>query len=137
MGSSYTFVIKADVTLSKTFKVDDITIEQGNDLVAYIGNNEINKVSVNGQELLESEYYVKDYSLHISKDKFLEGDNEVIINDNVSFEVTVKNMDETVIDKTIVTSYVPILVGSLAGGLVLLAGVVIVIILIIRKRKVL
>lgn len=137
VGSSYTFVIKADVTLSKTFKVDDITIEQGNDLVAYIGNNEINKVSVNGQELLESEYYVKDYSLHISKDKFLEGDNEVIINDNVSFEVTVKNMEETVIDKTIVTSYVPILVGSLAGGLVLLAGVVIVIILIIRKRKVL
>ena len=93
VGSSYSFVIKVNVTLHQTFVVEDMTIEKGCDAVICVANNEINKVTVNGAVLTEEDYYVKDYSLHISKEKLNEGANEVTINDSVTFTITVKNME--------------------------------------------
>ena len=135
VGSAYTFVVNVEVNLTHTFNVDDMNIEKGTDLVAYIGNNQVNKVTINGEVLSTDDYFVKDYSLHVSKDKLADGDNEIVINDQVSFTVTVKGIEEKVIDKTVVTNYVPILVISIIGGVILLAGAGVVVFIILKKKR--
>lgn len=135
VGSAYTFVVNVDIELNHTFSIDDMSIEKGTDLVAYVGNNQINKVVLNGKTLNDSEYYVKDYTLHIGKDKLVEGNNVIIINDEVTFNVNVKNMEETITDKTVIVNYVPILVGGVAGGVLLLAGAAVLVLFLLKKKR--
>lgn len=137
VGSSYNFVVKVEVTLSKSFVIDDIEVDNGSDVIVYVGNNNIEKVVINGENLAESAYFVKDYSLHLSKDLFKEGDNEVVINDSVSFTVTVNGIEDKIIDKTTIIDYTPILVASICGGagLLIAGGAVLAILLIRRKKK--
>ena len=76
-------------------------------------------------------------TLHLSKDLFKEGDNEVVINDSVSFTVTVNGIEDKIIDKTTIIDYTPILVASICGGagLLIAGGAVLAILLIRRKKK--
>ncbi len=135
VGSAYTFVIKVDATISHYFSVDDMEIDMGNDATIYIGNNEITRVTVNGQDLEATNYVVKDYSLIISKQYLNEGENEIVLNDDVSFNITVKNTIEVVVDKTTFVDNTPILFVAIGGGLVLIAGVTVITILLIKRKK--
>ena len=135
IGSSYSFVVKVEVTLTHSFVIDDVAVDKGNEVIVYIGNNPVTSVQVNGETLPESKYFVKDYSLHISKESFNEGENEVLVNNSVAFKVTVNNTDSVIVDKTTIVNYVPVFVGSLCGGIALLAAAGVVTFILIRKKK--
>ena len=139
VGSSYSFVVKVNVSLHQTFLVEDMTIEQGTDAVIYVANNEINKVSVNGVVLSENDYYVKDYSLHISQKSLNEGDNVVTINDTVTFTIIVKNMevepskDSNETKKNGCASDIVSSVGLLT--IIMMSGALVLLIKYLNKRK--
>ena len=100
VGAALTFVVKVSVTLPETsFSVSDVTIESGANVVVYVGNNPITSVVVNNNALDASLYVVRDYTLTISHEVFNEGDNTVVLNESVSFKVTVVNKDEEVEEK--------------------------------------
>ena len=100
VGASLTFVVKVNVTLPEsTLTVEDLTVERDTNVVVYVGATPITSVAVNGNALDASQYVVKDYTLTISHEVFNEGENNVTLNDNVSFKVTVINLDEEVTEK--------------------------------------
>ena len=137
VGSAYSFNIKVDVKLTHVFIIDDMTIEKGNNAVIYVGNNAINKVQVNGEVLAADAYSLKDYSLTIYKESFKEGENEVVINDSISFTITVTDTDNVIssTNKTTTIDYRPIVFSSVGGGSALLAGVGVLLFFLIRKKK--
>ena len=135
VGSAYSFVIKVDVNQTHTFVINDMSIEKGNDAVIYVGNNAIEKVMVNGETLLATAYTLKDYSLVISKDQLKEGENTVVINDNVTFVITVEDTDVVLTEKTTVIDHAPIVIASASGGTVLAGGVAALIVLLIRRKR--
>ena len=135
VGSSYSFVIKVDVAITHTFVISDVEIEKGNDAVIYVGNNAVQSVKINGQVAPESAYSLKDYSLIISQDLLQEGDNNIVINDDVSFVISVKNTDDVIVNKTKIIDYTPILMASIAGGAVVLIGLSALLVLIIKRKK--
>ena len=100
VGAALTFNIKVDVTLPESeLVVQDLTVDLGNNVVVYVGQTPITSVSVNGTVLDSAKYSVKDYSLTISHEVFMEGENTVVLNEKVSFKVTVVNRDEEVENK--------------------------------------
>ena len=53
-----------------------------------------------------------------------------------AFQVhNVKNMEETITDKTVIVNYVPILVGGVAGGVLLLAGAAVLVLFLLKKKR--
>ena len=97
--SSLSFNIKVDVNMESSeskFEINDVTVEKGNNVVVYVGTTPITSVAVNGSALAESSYVVKNYTLTISHEVFVEGENLVLVNGDVSFKVTVVNKDEEV-----------------------------------------
>ena len=100
VGASLTFVVKVNVALPEsTLTVEDLTVERDTNVVVYVGATQITSVAVNGNALDASQYVVKDYTLTISHKVFNEGENNVTLNGNVSFKVTVINLDEEVTEK--------------------------------------
>ena len=100
VGAVLTFTIKVDVTLpTDTLSIEDVTVQKGNNVVVYVGTTPINSVSVNGVTLEAQKYTLKDYTLTIAHEVFNEGENQVVLNDSISFKVTVLNLDEEVTDK--------------------------------------
>lgn len=139
VGDALTFTFNVDVNyVEQEMIFEDITIEEGYDAYIYIGNLNVTSITVNGEELNEESYYVKDYVLHINKECLKEGDNDVSINGN-EFVITVKNVQEEIIDIVVTSNNninLPlIIILSIAGTLLLIGGAVLVIIL-IKKRKV-
>ena len=134
VGTSFSFVIKVDITLSHTLSISDLTIEKGCDAVIYIGNNSISSVELNGENLTEDEYTIKDYTLIIDKNLLNEGDNEVVVNGNISFVITVENMESNDSNSNsknssgcsgnIASNLSMIVITSLVGGLIALSTVV-------------
>lgn len=97
VGANLTFIIKVDVTIpSEELVVEDLTIEKGENVLVYVGQTPINSVSVNGQALSSENYQVKDYILTISNKVFKVGKNKVVLNGDVSFNVTVVDPGEDV-----------------------------------------
>ena len=137
VGTAYSFIIKVNVNQEKHFSIEDMQVEKGNNVVVYIGNNEINKVTINGEEIADENYVIRDYTLVFSSELLNEGDNVIVINDDVSFNVSLFNTDETVIDKVVITNYVPILISAIIGGLLIIAGISMLLILLKKRKKVL
>ena len=138
VGSSMTFNIKVDVNMTPSaLVVDDIETEVGNNVVVYVGATDITSVSVNGQALTSEQYELKDYTLVIHADCFNEGENEVVLNGNISFTVNVNNLNTNVINNKTNEQKVnvPLIVGLSVGGVVLLAGLAILIVFLLKRRK--
>ena len=76
--------------------IHDVTIEKGLDVNVYVGSYNVSSISVNGNPLDHSKYHVQNYVLTIDSSVFNEGQNEVKINNLLSFKVTVKNSSEIV-----------------------------------------
>ncbi len=135
VGEYSSFTIKVNVNASHTFVIDDLEVEVGVNVNVYIGNNPINSVKVNDQIIEEDKYHVSDYTLTIDASCFNEGENEVVVNDTVSFTVTVNSYQESVKIKD-KTNYLPLILGlSIGGGVLLLGGAAIAIIFIFKKKK--
>ena len=72
--------------------INDVDVQVGLNVNVYVGNTEVTSVSVNGTTLDQSKYSVKDYVLTIDSSCFEIGDNEVVVNGTVSFNVAVKDV---------------------------------------------
>lgn len=124
VGSVSTFYISVEVNMTHTFTIEDVTIEKGVNVNVYVGNNEINSVKVNGENLNPEDFLVENYTLSINSICFKEGENTVVLNDTITFVVTVKVLDEEVIDKdTSNNTNLPLILGlSIGGGCLLIGG---------------
>ena len=85
-------------------EVNDLTVEKGTNVVVYVGTTPITSVAVNGVALEAEQYVVRNFTLTISHEAFKEGENQVVLNGDVSFKVTVVNKDEEVTEKQEETS---------------------------------
>ena len=93
---------------------------------------------MNGETIDNSKYETKDYTLRINAECFKEGENEVVLNDTVSFTVNVENLDDTVVNKTEEPQKVnvPLIAGLSAGGALVLGGAAVLVIFLLKRRKV-
>ena len=136
VGSVSTFYINVEVNMSHTFIIEDVTVEKGVNVNVYVGNNEINSVKVNGENLNPGDFLVENYTLSINSTCFKEGENTVVINDTVTFLVTVKVLDEEVVDKnTSNNTNLPLILGLSIGGGCLLIGGGVVLFFVLRHLK--
>ena len=87
--SSYSFEISVEVNMNVTPEIEDVTAEEGFDVVAYIGNINVTSLEINGKAIASSEYYVSNYTLVMNKGCFVVGDNTVTVNGSISFKVTI------------------------------------------------
>ena len=150
VGSASTFYINVEVNMSHYFVVEDLTVESGVNVNVYVGNNQVNSVRINGEEVDSSKYFIKDYTLTIDASCFKEGENDVVINDEVSFVVTVNNMQDKIVDKETTKDYTPLIFGTSVGGIIafvalvgvsgllgcaLIAGGVVLVVVLVKRRK--
>ena len=122
VGSAYTIYINVNVNTTHNLIISDLTVESGVNVNVYVGNHVIASVSVNGEAIDSSKYYVHDYVLTISHECFKEGENEVLVNGSSSFVVTVNNLVTKITNKTTKTNYTPLIIaGIVVGSLIVLS----------------
>ncbi len=134
VGELSTFTIKVDVKSLPTKDYEDVTVDEGYDVTIYVGNINITSITVNGEALDASKYTKVGVNLRISKDAFSVGENEVVINGSITIKVTVNSINSVINIPVTKTTYVPLIVGSILGGLALVTAIIIVI-FVIRKKK--
>ncbi len=86
-SSSYEFTVNVTAVTTTTLK--DMSVEKGCNAVIYLGNVEVDTVTVNGNQLTEEQYTVKNLMLTIDADLLTENNNEVIINGAHTVIVTI------------------------------------------------
>ena len=84
---AYEFTVEVTATTETTLK--DMTLEAGCNAVIYLGNVEVQSVSVNGKMLNADEYTVENLMLTIGAELLTEENNEIIINGDKTVSVTV------------------------------------------------
>lgn len=85
-SSSYEFTL--DVTAVKQTTLKDMVIQKGCNAVIYLGNIELESVTVNGKELAKEEYTVKNLMLTINADLLSEEENVIVINGENTVYIT-------------------------------------------------
>ncbi len=130
VGEKTTFEINVNVKNLPQVSFTDLEIDDKCNLNLFIGNLEINHISINGNEI--DSYSINNNYLTISYEYLTKIENEVKINDQ-KFIVTV-NKRKTELnlkkDNTLV------IVLSSISGLVLICGVILTVLLVRRKKHV-
>jgi hypothetical protein len=85
-ASAYEFTVNVTAVTQTTLK--DIAIQKGCNAVIYLGNVKIDSVKLNGKELTEEQYNVKNLMLTISADLLTANSNEIVINGDQTVVVT-------------------------------------------------
>lgn len=85
-SSSYEFTVNVTEVAQTVLK--DITIQKGCNAVIYLGNVKVESVTLNGQQLSEDQYKVKNLMLTIDADLLTEDNNEIVINGDQTITVT-------------------------------------------------
>ena len=85
-ASTYEFTVTVTDVTETTLK--DITIQKGCNAVIYLGNLEVDSVSVNGRQLTHEEYRVENLMLTIGADLLTADNNVIVINGNKTITVT-------------------------------------------------
>ena len=135
IGDAYSFTVNVDVNMSQSsLMVNDMVVDSGSNVSVYVGNNEIASVSVNGTVLTAEQYSVKDYTLHISAECFKDGDNEVILNDSVTFTVTINNLNDAIVHKVTTTDYTPMIVAISVGSCAVIIAALVVVLILVKKK---
>ena len=80
VGGSSAYEFTVVVTAVTTTEIKDVTIQKGCNAVIYLGNVEVDSVVLNGKQLTEVEYTVKNFMLTIDASLLTENDNEIVIN---------------------------------------------------------
>ena len=87
-ASAYEFTVEVTAVTKTTLK--DLTVEQGCNAVIYLGNVEVQTVTVNGTQLTEEQYEIENLMLTIKADLLTKGDNAIVINSDQTVTVTVE-----------------------------------------------
>ena len=85
-ASAYEFTVTVTSVTETTLK--DMTIQKGCNAVIYLGNIEVESVSVNGTALTEEQYSIDNLMLTIKADLLSKDSNEIVINGNKTITVT-------------------------------------------------
>ncbi len=88
VGGSSAYEFTVDVTAVTQTTLKNMIIQKGCNAVIYLGNVEVNSVTLNGVALTSSQYNIKDYMLIIDAELLIENINEVIINGENTVIVT-------------------------------------------------
>ena len=80
-----------NITATTQTTLQNVTIQKGCNAVIYLGNIEINTVTLNGKQLTEEQYKVENLMLTIYADALTENDNEVVLNGDKKITVTVQS----------------------------------------------
>ncbi len=86
VASSYEFTV--NVTAVTQTAIGDISIQKGCNAVIYLGNIEVESVTLNGRTLTAEEYEIRNFTLTIDADLLTEAENTVIINESRTLTVT-------------------------------------------------
>ena len=86
-ASAYEFTVNVTDVTTTTLK--DVTVEKGCNAVIYLGNVELNSVTVNGKQLTDGQFKVENLMLTIFADYLSDGDNSVVVNGDKTVNVTV------------------------------------------------
>ena len=89
MGGSTSYEFTVNVTSVSETELKDIEIENGCNAVIYLGNVEVGSVRLNGNELSDEQYTIKNYMLTIDAHLLNEGNNVIVINGDKTVNVTV------------------------------------------------
>ncbi len=87
-ASAYEFTV--DVTAVTQTVLGNVTIEKGCNAVIYLGNVDVNSVTLNGKQLTKEQYKIENFMLTIYADALTENDNTVVINGEKNITVTVQ-----------------------------------------------
>ena len=128
---SGSFEFSINVTSIPQTVLNDTTIQRGTNALIYLGNQELTSITVNGVEVGQDKYEIKNRTLILSAELFTEEYNEVVINDQ-TITVTMVDIDSITIGGK--GANLGLIIGLSVGGAVLVAGAVVAIIL-IRKKK--
>ena len=85
--SAYEFTVNVTAVTETTLK--DLTLEKGCNAVIYLGNVQVESVTVNGKALTAEDYTVENYTLTIAAELLTRASNEIVINGNKTVTVTV------------------------------------------------
>ena len=89
-GEEYSFSFATQVnSIERSLSVKDMSINEGLDAVIWVGRFDIESISVNGKALDKEAYSIKNYCLRISQNNLNVGSNEVLINGEIKFQITV------------------------------------------------
>ena len=88
VGGSSAYEFTVDVTAVTKTELKDITVEKGCNAVIYLGNVEVDSVTLNGTELTAEQYEVRNYMLTVYAQLLTEGENTVVINGDETVTVT-------------------------------------------------
>ncbi|MBR2498758.1 MAG: GH32 C-terminal domain-containing protein [Clostridia bacterium] len=126
-AGSYEFTV--NVSEIPQTVLQDTSVPKGTDAIIYLGNVKLESIFVNGEQLNQGDYEVKNNILTIFAKSLVEEFNQVQIND------TTLTISITTIEGTIPTgSNLGLILGLSAGGVVL-AGAGVTAILFIRRKK--
>lgn len=124
--SSFTVYVNVDELPKVEFKTHYISTNERLNL--FIGNIDVDSVSINGTKLNSNDYTIKNMILTIESSFFKEGDNTLTINDEEIVNVNLYVMEQTVIEHTqtvteekfnILLVIIPVAAVVLAGGIFL------------------
>ena len=87
-ASSYEFTVT--VTAVSQTVLQNITIERGCNAVIYLGNIDVNTVTLNGAQLSKGQYRVENFMLIIYADSLTQGTNKLVINGDKNVTITVE-----------------------------------------------
>ena len=88
VGGSSAYEFTVDVTAVTQTTLNNMIIQKGCNAVIYLGNVEVNSITLNGVTLTENQYKVKDFMLTIDASLLSENSNEVVINGEQTVTVT-------------------------------------------------
>ena len=88
VGGSSAYEFTVEVTAVTPTTLQNMIIQKGCNAVIYLGNVEVNSITLNGVTLTENQYKVKDFMLTIDASLLSENSNEVVINGEQTVTVT-------------------------------------------------
>ena len=86
-SSAYEFTVNVTAVTPTTLK--DMTIQKGCNAVIYLGNINVDTVTVNGKQLSKEQYKIENLMLTISSDLLRESNNKIVLNGDKTVIVTV------------------------------------------------
>ncbi|MBO4939732.1 MAG: GH32 C-terminal domain-containing protein [Clostridia bacterium] len=96
-GNKISFAIVVEVDTLPQLQFKDVTITKGNNLVVFVGNLDVQGVTVDGAELEKDEFKVENNLLTISASVFKAGTSVIALSNGSQFSVTVEEVAQDVI----------------------------------------
>ena len=87
-ASSYEFTVTV-TAVSQTI-LQNVIIENGCNAVIYLGNINVDTVTLNGNKLSKEQYRVENFMLIIYADSLTQGTNKLVINGDKNITITVE-----------------------------------------------